>query len=138
MTALTAPRTTPRRVIDVRVLPVAANAKILQGALVGLIAASGLATKGVTATTLRGVGVAEATVDNTGGADGALTISVRRGAWLMANSASTDQITRADIGTSCYIVDDQTVAKTSGSATRSVAGTVADVDASGGVWVEFP
>jgi len=137
MTALTVPRTTPHRVVHERLLAVAANAKIYQGALVALTA-TGYATKGAVATTLRGVGVAAATVDNTGGADGALSVPVRRGVWLMLNSASTDQITAADIGTSCYIVDDQTVAKTNGSATRSVAGTVADVDSSGGVWVEFP
>ena len=33
-----------------------------------------------------------------------------------------------------YIVDDQTVAKTNGSSTRSAAGTIVDVDAQG-VWV---
>ncbi len=37
----------------------------------------------------------------------------------------------ADIGKLCFIVDDCTVAKTNGSATRSRAGTVEDVDASG-------
>jgi len=136
MTALTASRATPHRVVHTRNLPVAANAKILQGALVALNA-TGFATKGAVSTTLKGVGVAEGTVDNTGGADGAVRISVRRGAWLMGNSASTDQITLAEINTTCYIVDDQTVAKTNGSATRSPAGIVADVDASG-VWVEFP
>ena len=41
-----------------------------------------------------------------------------------------------DIGSDCYIVDDQTVAKTSGTNTRSVAGKVFDVDADG-VWVDF-
>lgn len=47
-----------------------------------------------------------------------------------------DAIALADIGSDCYIVDDQTVAKTSGSATRSVAGKIFDVDAAG-VWVNF-
>ena len=53
-----------------------------------------------------------------------------------ANSASADLISLADIGADCYIVDDQTVAKTSGTNTRSVAGKVFDVDADG-VWVDF-
>ena len=53
-----------------------------------------------------------------------------------ANSAATDAITLADIGKDCFIVDDQTVAKTDGSGTRSRAGRVFDVDADG-VWVEF-
>ena len=53
-----------------------------------------------------------------------------------ANSAAADAITLADIGADCYIVDDQTVAKTSATNTRSVAGKVFDVDAEG-VWVDF-
>ena len=52
------------------------------------------------------------------------------------NSTSTDAITLADVGSDCYIVDDQTVAKTNGSGTRSRAGRVFDVD-SEGVWVDF-
>ena len=36
-----------------------------------------------------------------------------------ANSASGDLITAAEVGSDCYIVDDQTVAKTNGSSTRS-------------------
>ena len=41
-----------------------------------------------------------------------------------------------DIGKDCFIVDDQTVAKTNGANTRSRAGKVFDVDADG-VWVDF-
>ncbi|HGM8331430.1 TPA: hypothetical protein ACKQLR_006537 [Pseudomonas aeruginosa] len=63
-------------------------------------------------------------------------IETRRGVFQLANSASADQITRADIGKECFIVDDQTVAKTSATDTRSVAGVVRDVD-DGGVWVEI-
>jgi hypothetical protein len=135
MTALTASRATPHRVVHTRVRPVGAGQKIFAGALVA-INATGFAVKGVTALNLKGFGTAEATVDNTGGADGALSVAVRRGAWQFANSAAGDQITAADIGSACYIVDDQTVAKTNGGGTRSNAGTVADVDANG-VWVEF-
>jgi hypothetical protein len=40
------------------------------------------------------------------------------------------------IGNDCYIVDDQTVAKTNGTATRSIAGKIRAVDAQG-VWVEI-
>jgi len=63
-------------------------------------------------------------------------VAVRRGCFQFANSASTDALTNLDIGATCYIVDNQTVAKTDGSATRSKAGVVRSVDA-GGVWVEF-
>lgn len=136
MAALTADRPTPRRVQQDVVLPVAANTKIYAGALVVMNTSSGFAAPGSVATTLRGVGVAQAQADNTGGANGAINVNVARGCWRFANSSSTDQITLADVGADCYIVDDQTVAKTNGSATRSVAGKVRDVDAQG-VWVEF-
>lgn len=116
-------------------VPVAAGVKILAGALVALNAA-GFATPGAIATTLKGFGRAEEAVDNTGGSNGAVSITVRRGVFLYANSASADAITRADIKNDCYIVDDQTVAKTHATNTRSVAGKIDDVDATG-VWVDF-
>ena len=47
-----------------------------------------------------------------------------------------DLITTADIGADCYVVDDQTVAKTNGGGQRSVAGKIFDVDAQG-VWVDL-
>ena len=53
-----------------------------------------------------------------------------------ANSAAADAIAIGDIGAVCFAVDDQTVAKTNGSSTRSPAGIVEDVDATG-VWVRF-
>lgn len=115
--------------------PLAADTKIFAGALVCLDA-SGNAVPGATSTTLKARGVAQEQVDNTGGSAGDLTIESRRGVFQFANSASTDQITRADIGSDCYIVDDQTVAKTSATNTRSVAGAIRDVD-SNGVWVEI-
>ena len=56
----------------------------------------------------------------------------------LKNSASTDEITRAEIGDNCYVVDDQTVAKTSDSSARPVAGKIVQIDAaSGEVWVEI-
>ena len=115
--------------------PVAASKLIYAGALVALDA-SGNITPGATATTLKGAGRAEERVDNSAGAAGAKSINFKKGVFCFANSAAGDAITRADIGNDCYIVDDQTVAKTHGTNTRSVAGKVADVDARG-VWVKF-
>lgn len=133
--ALTKDRNTSRRDGIQFSDPVAAAAKIFAGSLVCLDA-SGNAVPGSTTTTIKVRGVAQEQVDNTGGAAGAKRIETRRGVFQFANSASTDQITRAEIGTQCYIVDDQTVAKTSATNTRSVAGVVRDVD-DGGVWVEI-
>lgn len=118
-----------------RVFPVAASTKIYQGAIVA-VNASSLAVPGATSTTLKAAGRAEETVDNTAGSAGDKKISVRRGIFQYANSASTDEIALKDIGSNAYIVDDQTVALTSGSNTRSIAGTIHDVDANG-VWIKF-
>jgi len=130
--ALNKDRNTPTRDGTDVVHPVAAAKKIYAGALV-VLNATGYAEPGSTATTLTAAGRAEAQVDNSSGADGALTITVRRGVFRFSNHA--DAVTRTEIGKSCYIVDDQTVAKTSGTSTRSVAGKVIDLDTSG-VWVE--
>ena len=99
--------------------------------------AAGYLTKVATATGCMGVGRAEATVDNTAGAAGALTLEYRQGLFLYANSAAGDLITIVEIGKLCYIVDDQTVAKTDGTATRSRAGIVDGIEATGGVWVRM-
>ncbi|MGQ0622761.1 MAG: hypothetical protein ACT4QA_23130 [Panacagrimonas sp.] len=115
--------------------PVLAGAKIYAGALVVLDAA-GWARPGIVATTLKARGVAVASVDNTLGANGALSVDTEPGLFRFKNSASGDLIARADIRTDCYIVDDETVAKTSGGSTRSIAGKVIDVEADG-VWVQI-
>lgn len=136
MTAATTERNTPYRTGEDFEFPVDAGKKIYAGTMVVVDTADNLAKPGVTATTGRCVGVAQETADNTAGADGAVSVKVRRGCFRMANSTSTDLIDIGDVGLDCYIVDDQTVAKTNGSSTRSVAGKVRDVDAAG-VWVEF-
>lgn len=135
MTALAADRLTPERRNKQYSFGVEAASKIYAGSIVCLNAA-GNAVKGATSTTLKAVGVAAEQADNTLGAAAALQVPVERGLFRFANSAAGDAIGAANIGASCYIVDDQTVALTSGSGTRSIAGTVRDVDAQG-VWVEF-
>lgn len=130
MTALAKDRNTAVLLGDVRQYGAAAAALIYAGAIVAKTAA-GTATKGQTALGLVGVGRAEARVDNSAGSAGDLTVDVREGVFRWANSASADEITAADIGKACFIVDDQTVAKTSGSGTRSRAGVVVGVDGQG-------
>lgn len=136
MTAITTERDTQRRAGDRVAYPVLAATKVLAGTL-AVLTAAGYAQGGATATTLVAVGVFDETVDNTAGASGDLKAPVRRDGWFrFGNSAAADAITVAEIGDSCYIVDNQTVAKTDGAGTRSVAGKIRDVDATG-VWVEF-
>jgi len=134
MSALTADRNTPYKDGECLPVPVAADAVIYAGAIV-VANAAGYAAPGSTATTLTYLGRAEHSVDNTDGANGAKSIVVRRKkAFKWANSGA-DPIDQADLGKTCYIVDDQTVAATSGTNTRSPAGTVIGIDTDG-VWVE--
>ena len=63
-----------------------------------------------------------------------LHVRVRSGVFPYANSAAADAIANDDAGKDCYIVDDQTVALTSDSSSRSIAGKIIRVD-SYGVWV---
>lgn len=131
MVALTKDRDTPRK--DGIELPylVAADTTIYAGSL--LVLNAGYAEGGTTALNLFAVGRAEQTVDNAGGAAGALTVTARRGVFRFANDGS---IAQADVGKTAYIVDDQTVADNNGAGTRSVAGIIRAVD-SGGAWVEI-
>lgn len=135
MTALTSGRNSPERLGDLRNEPLAASVKVFSGALV-MRNAAGYLTKGATATGCIGVGRAEETVDNSAGAAGALNVEYRRGIFRFLNSGGGDQIAQADMGKLCYIVDDQTVAKTDGSATRSKAGIVDGIEGAS-VWVRL-
>ncbi len=135
MTALDQDRNTPERSSDKRALPVKAATKIFAGSIVA-VDSTGHAVPMTTATDLKGIGRANIFTDNSGGANGAKTIEVETGVFRYANSAAADALARADIGSDCYGVDDQTVAKTNGTNTRSIAGKVFDVDAQG-VWVKF-
>jgi hypothetical protein len=135
MTALAKDRNTPRLTGDIVNMLMAATALVYAGGMV-MRNASGYAVKGQAALGLRGVGVDMHRVDNSDGSAGDISVDVRGGTWRFANSASTDEITIADIGNIAYVVDDQTVAKTSGSFTRSPAGFIRGVDDQG-VWVEL-
>lgn len=132
MTALSAPRNTPQRVGDVLAFPVAAATTIHQGSLVVLDA--GYAAPGSTATGLIAVGRAEGSATAVSAGDA--QVEVRRGVFRFANSSAGDLVAQADVGADCFIVDDQTVAKTNGTNTRSRAGKVVAVDADG-VWVQL-
>lgn len=134
MPALTKDRNTPARDGVMLSLPVAADAKIYAGSLV-VVNAAGYAAPGSTALNLKAVGRAEEYVDNTGGANGAKTVLVKRGIFKFENSGA-DPVTQAHLMGTCYVVDDQTVAATDGSGTRSAAGKVIGVEADG-VWVEI-
>lgn len=132
---LAADRQTPRQGTGLLSLLVSAATKCYAGGIA--VINGGYVEPGTTALGLVAVGRFNQTVDNSTGAAGDLRVEVNRGeAYRWLNSAAADEITQADLFTTCYIVDDETVAKTDGAGTRSVAGTVVGVDA-GGVFVEI-
>lgn len=134
MTTLSNDRNTPRRVGRMYCILAAASKVFYTGALL-CVNAAGHGVPGTTATGLRGIGRVSRRVES-GEEAGEITVDYERGVFRYMNSAAADAITRADIGQPCYVVDDQTVAKTDDEGARSLAGTVDDVDATG-VWVSF-
>jgi len=132
MAALTKDRDTPANDGRTFYAPVAAGVLIFAGALV-VLDASGDAKPAVTAVGLKGGGRAKELVDNSGGSAGDVSVTYERGCFRYGNDGN---VTRAHIGGSAYAVDDQTVAPTDGTGTRSAVGVIRDVDALG-VWVEF-
>ncbi len=133
MTAQAADRQIVRREGETFEFPVAAGVTCYIGAI-AVLDSSGNVKPGVTATGLIPAGVFTAQVDNSTGSAADVTATVQPGTFRFGNSAGGDEITKAEIGDTCYLVDDQTVAKTNGSSTRSAAGQIVDVDTSG-VWV---
>lgn len=131
--ALTKDKGTLQKGRGLVVLAVAASAMIHGGAIV--VVDGGYATKATTKTGLKFVGIAEESVDNTGGGNGAKTVEVRRDRIYFAKNSATDPIAQADLFNQCYLQDDETVAKTNGTNTRSLAGRIIQVDANG-VWFE--
>lgn len=106
--------------------PVAATARIFSGALVALNAA-GFAIPAIpTAARVRGVALHEA--DNRLGAAGDTQVDIDRGPFLFAND-DTSPVTRAHIGTTVYVVDDNTVG--SSAASTIPAGKCLDVSPAG-------
>ncbi len=131
MTALTKDRNTPKRSGDNYNDPVAAGVKCFAGGI-AVLNATGYAAPGTTATGLVARGIFQDYADNSAGADGDLSVDIEPEIARLENDGS---ITRANIGDTAYIVDDQTVAATDGGGTRSAAGEIKDVDADG-VWVQ--
>ncbi len=132
MVALTSDRNTPELTPGERVGLLGASQAIFNGSIL-MRNAAGHLIKGALATGSFGVGRAEDV-----GVSTTLGVTAQRyrpGVFRFANHGA-DLVVTADIGAACYIVDDQTVAKTNGTNTRSPAGIVDGVD-SLGVWVRM-
>ncbi|WP_243092579.1 capsid cement protein [Thermus hydrothermalis] len=113
-------------------LPVKAGAVIRQGALV--MVSGGYAEEAGPGTGKIALGVAQESVDNTGGADGAKKVLVRRGVFRFENDPA-DPVGPTELGKDVYATGPNTVAKTGTG--RSKAGRLLRLDPDGvGVWVE--
>jgi len=143
MTATTSPRKTPKMgtkaVAERLSVPIKAATKLLAGTIG--VSNAGYAQGGATATGLKALGLiigpssGSADIDNTSGSNGDKRVEIERGTFKFANLGA-DPVVQADLFATCYIADNQTVAHSDGTGTRSACGKVMQVD-SDGVWVEI-
>ncbi len=126
--------------------PMGTGAILYFGALVCLNA-TGFLVRGAVSATLKAVGIVanqpqevpSNKIVNTG-ADGAKEAQIYYQPVAKLNNDPSDPVTGADKETACYILDDNTVSRTSNGSTRSAAGKVVRVDddtspTGAGVWV---
>ncbi|MDP8639022.1 hypothetical protein QZQ24_05680 [Serratia marcescens] len=126
-------RNTPYKDGELFPVPIAASTEIFGGHIVAGNAA-GFAVLATAVAAQVTLGVSDGYADNSAGTAGDAVALVRRGkSWFFANLGG-DAVTQADIGKECFVADSQTVAKTSNSDVRPVAGKVLGVE-SAGVWV---
>jgi hypothetical protein len=120
---------------DGEILPIAlTTVKVYRGAAAGIVNGTGYGTPLVPANTNhRFIGVWTETYDNSAGSAGGYFTQVHRTGCAKFSQTGTT-ITFAHINTNVYFSDDNTVTLTAGTVW---AGTVAAVDAAGGVWVDI-
>lgn len=120
-------------------LALLASAIVLQGtfAVVGLNGYA-ISSADVGGEDQKCIGLWDFDAENTGANGEAFGVVCRNKHFLVANS-STDPVTQAELGSLIYIEDNQTVAKTDGAGTRSVAGIFMgfDTEYTTQVWVEI-
>ncbi len=126
--------------------PMGTGAVLYLGALVCLNA-TGFLVRGAVSASLKAVGIVapqsgQVPTDNitNSGADGAKSAEIYYQPVAKLNNDGSDPVGVADKETACYIVDDNTVSRTSNGSTRSPAGKVVQVDdatspTGAGVWV---
>ena len=133
MAALTKDRATPYRDgIEIE-FPVAANSKIYAGSLV-CANTSGYAVPAADTAGLRFLGVALEQADNTGGANGAKSVRLRRSGAFEFDAAS---ITQAMVGTAMYVVDDHTIDDAAGPVNDIRVGVLVKYVADTKGWVDI-
>jgi len=133
MAALTKDRATPyREGIEVE-YPVAAAVKIYAGSLV-CANASGFAAPAADTSGLRLAGVALEQVDNSGGANGAKNVRLRRQGVFEFEAAS---ITQAMVGDPMYAVDDHTFDDAAGPTNDIKVGVLVKYGSATKGWIDI-
>lgn len=127
-------RKTPRRELGLIPLKVKAD-EIIRAGFIVCVDSTGFALEGKPSPNLIYMGRAEDFVDNSGGLDGDVEVTVRTNSAFLFDNSVTDPVTQASIGVTCFVEDGQTVAKTDAAGTLSKAGRVVGVD-NDGVWIE--
>lgn len=132
MTALTEARETKFKsgIVQTQHYLVAADAVIFAGGMVCLDATGYAIPAADTAGISRVVGIADADVDNTGGNDGDLTITCKKGVAKLVNNDNVQA--EVEIPDQALVEDDQTVGTS--TVNSIVAGTVVELN-SDGIWV---
>ncbi|MBM4285817.1 MAG: hypothetical protein FJ128_11310 [Deltaproteobacteria bacterium] len=133
MASLTQDRATPYRdgvEID---FPVAGNTKIYAGSLVCLNT-SGYAAPAADTASFKFAGVALAQVDNTGGANGAKKVRLRRTGVFQFEAAS---ITQAMMGDAMYVVDDHTFDDAAGPTNDVRVGVLVKYESATKGWIDI-
>lgn len=125
MTAITAGRAYKSRAFGRRSHPIAAAITLWRGAMV-FCNGSGYADM-TTGNGLKCLGISPGDQVNAGSA-GAFRAELEFGeVYDFAIGTSSDALTDADAGATVYAIDNATVGKTSGSSSRSIAGTLVEV-----------
>ncbi|WP_151710074.1 hypothetical protein [Acinetobacter brisouii] len=122
-------------------IPIAllANALVLQGTF-AVINADGyaIASTDVGGANQTCLGIWDHSAENTG-ADGEIIATANCNKQFLVRNSNTDPVNQTDLGNQVYIEDNQTVAKTDGTGTRSLAGRFMGFDTQYNdcVWVEI-
>ena len=117
--------------IRIQKLPMLTNIKIFKGALV-VYDAAGFAANGSDIAGVKFAGIANETVDNTGGASGAKSIEVANGEYKLTGSS----LEQADAGRLVYIgADNQTVTDGTGATNDIPVGTLIEFLSATSGWV---
>lgn len=141
MAALTGPRKRKFERIAKLLMPLSAGHEAQKGGLACIDTSTGEVVEGDVSTTLVAIGIFAEHKDNLLGADVVdVDVELDRevfGRW-MDNDSGGGEVTTADVGSSCYILDDHSVTMTDTGASKY--GRVWRVDATKGVLVEplFP